>query len=87
MICDKDWAAVSLPNALERKYPNTPREWGWQWVFPATTLFTDRVSREKQRHHLHESVLQKAVKKTVHQSVVNSPQAHTPSALVCDSPA
>jgi len=53
---------VSLPDALERKYPNAGKEWGWQWVFPATSHYTDQVTGEKHRHHLHESVLQKAVK-------------------------
>jgi integron integrase len=53
---------VSLPNALERKYPNAGREWGWQWVFPATSHYTDRLTGERRRHHLHESVLQKSVK-------------------------
>ena len=58
----KGLGRVALPNALERKYPNADREWGWQWVFPATSHYTDRVTGEKRRHHLHESVLQKAVK-------------------------
>jgi integron integrase len=53
---------VNLPNALDRKYPNASKEWGWQWVFPATSHFTDRVSGEQRRHHLHESVLQRAFK-------------------------
>ncbi len=53
---------VSLPNALERKYPRAGKEWGWQWVFPATSHYTDRVTGERRRHHLHESVLQKVVK-------------------------
>jgi integron integrase len=53
---------VALPNALERKYPNAGKEWGWQWVFPATSHYTDAVTGEKRRHHLHESVLQKAFK-------------------------
>ena len=53
---------VSLPDALERKYPNAGREWGWQWMFPATSHYIDRLTGEKRRHHLHESVLQKAVK-------------------------
>jgi integron integrase len=51
---------VSLPDALERKYPNANKEWGWQWLFPATYHFTDRVTGEQRRHHLHESVLQRA---------------------------
>lgn len=53
---------VALPNALDRKYPNGPKEWGWQWVFPATSHYTDRINGEKRRHHLHESVLQRAFK-------------------------
>jgi integron integrase len=53
---------VSLPNALERKYPNAGKDWGWQWIFPATTHYTDAVTGEKRRHHLHESVLQRAFK-------------------------
>jgi len=53
---------ASLPNALERKYPNAAKEWGWQFVFPASKLSTDPRSGLIRRHHLHETVLQKAVK-------------------------
>lgn len=53
---------VILPNALERKYPNASSEWSWQWVFPATSHYIDSLSRERRRHHLHESVMQKAMK-------------------------
>ena len=52
-----------LPNALQRKYPNANRQWGWQYVFPAKTLSVDPRSELKRRHHMHESSLQKAVKK------------------------
>jgi integron integrase len=55
---------VSLPYALERKYPNAGREWGWQWVFPASSHFSDRITGEQRRHHIHESVLQKAFKES-----------------------
>ncbi len=58
----KGLGRVSLPNALDRKYPNAGKEWGWQWVFPATSHYADRVTGEKRRHHLHESVLQRAFK-------------------------
>jgi integron integrase len=64
---------VTLPNALERKYPNAGKEWSWQWVFPATSHYTDRVTGEQRRHHLHESVLQKAVKEAVRKSGVTKP--------------
>jgi integron integrase len=51
---------VELPGALGRKYPGAGREWGWQWVFPATRPYVDRASAERRRHHLHESVIQRA---------------------------
>ena len=50
------------PTALLRKYPNAGREWVWQWVFPATSFYRDRATGQLRRHHLHESVLQRAVK-------------------------
>jgi integron integrase len=53
---------VALPDALERKYPNAGKEWGWQWVFPATSHYVDKLTGENRRHHLHETVLQKAFK-------------------------
>lgn len=53
---------VALPNALDRKYPNAGREWPWQWVFPASSHYADRATGEKRRHHLHESIVQRAVK-------------------------
>jgi integron integrase len=56
---------VELPTALLRKYPNAGREWVWQWVFPATRLYRDRLTGQRRRHHLHESVLQRAVKDAV----------------------
>jgi integrase len=56
---------VELPNALARKYPNAGRDWGWQWVFPATRFYVERLTGQRRRHHLHESVLQRAVKDAV----------------------
>jgi integron integrase len=56
---------VELPGALLRKYPHAGREWAWQWVFPATRFYVDRVTGQRRRHHLHESVLQRAVKDAV----------------------
>lgn len=69
---------VSLPNALDRKYPNAGKEWAWQWVFPATGHFTDRVTGEQRRHHLHESVLQRAFKEArLEAGVVKHAGCHT----------
>ncbi len=54
-------AGVFLPGALERKYPNAAREWPWQWVFPAPRL-TRVAEGEWRRWHLHETLVQKAVR-------------------------
>ena len=53
---------VWLPDALERKYPHAPVEWGWQWVFPAERISTDPRTGTERRHHMHEKNLQNAVK-------------------------
>jgi integron integrase len=75
---ERGMGRVALPNALERKYLNAGKEWGWQWVFPATSHFTDKVTGERRRHHLHESVLQKAVKEAVQKAGVSKPASpHT----------
>ena len=50
-----------LPSALARKYPKADREWGWQFVFPASGHYTDRETGVRHRHHLHETVIQKSV--------------------------
>jgi len=54
---------TALPNALDRKYPNAASEWVWQFVFPASTRYFDRDTGIERRHHIHESVIQKAVKR------------------------
>ena len=44
------------------KYPSAPREWAWQYVFPATRLYVDPATGKTRRHHIHESALQRAVR-------------------------
>jgi site-specific recombinase XerD len=56
---------VELPHAIGRKYPNAGREWAWQWVFPATRVYVDSAGGRRRWHHLHESVLQRAVRDAV----------------------
>ena len=55
--------AVFLPEALARKYPNAPREPGWQYVFPSGKLSVDPRSGKTRRHHLHETSVQKAIRR------------------------
>lgn len=53
---------VYLPFALDRKYQNAPREWGWQYVFPADRYSQDPRSGAIRRHHLGEQTVQRAVR-------------------------
>jgi integron integrase len=74
----KGLGRVALPNALDRKYPNAPKEWAWQWVFPASTHYLDDQTGEYRRHHLHETVLQKAFRDAVLRSGITKPAScHT----------
>jgi integron integrase len=61
---------VSLPYALERKYPNAPRSWLWQYVFPSVQRSRDPVSGEIKRHHLYDSVMQDAIAKAARQAQI-----------------
>jgi integron integrase len=69
---------VELPWALGRKYPHAGRDWAWQWVFPATRMYVDRETGQRRRHHLHESVLQRAFKDAVrHAGIPKRATCHT----------
>ena len=67
------YGTVYLPYALEKKYPNANRERAWQYAFPASALSTDPVTGVKQRHHLHETSLQKAVKRAAQLAGIDKP--------------
>lgn len=69
---------VELPAALGRKYPYAGRELAWQWVFPATRSYVHIDTGQRRRHHLHESVLQKAVREAARRAGVSKPAScHT----------
>jgi integron integrase len=65
--------AVAPPDALARNYPTAAQEWVWQWVFPASSRYFDRELHVQRRHHLHESVVQKAMKEAVRRSGISKP--------------
>ena len=69
MIHEKDlaggWNLVPVPNALDRKYPNAPTDWRWQWVFPQEKRWKNPKTGEQGRHHVDKALVQKAVKNTI----------------------
>jgi integron integrase len=56
---------VALPGALEKKYPNAGKEWGWFWLFPSRTLSLDPRTHMVRRHHIHPASLQKEFRNAV----------------------
>ena len=71
-------AGVRLPHALARKYPNAGLEWPWFWIFPARALWRDSEHGATGRHHLHESRVQRAVRRAVRTAGIAKPAScHT----------
>jgi integron integrase len=58
-------SVTGLGEALERKHPGAAREWVWRYVFPASRTFRD-AGGVRRRHHLHESLVQRAIKAAAH---------------------
>jgi len=69
VIYEKDRNAklngVQLPGALERKYPNAGKEWGWFWIFPSQTLSMEPRTGVIRRHHVYHDSLQRAFRNAV----------------------
>jgi integron integrase len=75
---EEGFGEVYVPEALARKYPKASRSTGWQWVFPAKLRSIDPRSGKERRHHVLESVLQKAVKRAAEQAgIVKKVGCHT----------
>lgn len=55
------WGRVWLPDALVRKFPTADREWGWQWVFPASRRWRQKTTGAEGRHHAHETAVGREV--------------------------
>ncbi len=68
---EEGFGEVYIPEALSRKYPHASKAIGWQWLFPAKLRSLDPRSGKEMRHHVLESVLQKAVKRAVQQAGID----------------
>ena len=82
MVHEKDlsdgWGRVQMPYALDRKYPNAAADWRWQWVFPQENRWKNTKTGLEGRHHVHETILQRAVKEAVRKAgIVKHVGCHT----------
>lgn len=69
----KGMADVELPHALERKYPNAGKEWGWQYIFAAADYSADPRSGAIRRHHISEKTIQRHVKYCANRTGIDKP--------------
>jgi integron integrase len=75
---EEGYGTVYLPFALEKKYPNAHREWGWQYVFPAATRSKDPRSDRVQRHHIGEQTVQRAIRQAARKAgIYKKVHSHT----------
>lgn len=82
---------VFMPDALDRKYPEAGKSWGWFWVFPARTDSTDPRTGIIRRHHVYQDTLQRAIKKGLNTARIAKPASTIPYATAspptCSNPA
>lgn len=80
---------VWLPFALERKYPNAPRGWAWQYVFPSERLSEDPRSGKTRRHHVDEQTVQRSMRQALRAAGSTSPPRRARCAIrsprICSS--
>lgn len=75
---EKGYGEVHLPEALDRKYPNAAKKWGWQYVFPSASLSVDPLTGKVRRHHISPSSIQKIVAGVVRKAgIVKHASVHT----------
>jgi integron integrase len=82
LIHDRDlkegFGAVYMPYALERKYKNANRSWAWQYIFPASRRSVDPRAGIERRHHISETVIQRAIKTAIRNAgIVKAGSCHT----------
>ena len=75
---DAGFGEVYLPDALAVKYPNAPKAWGWQFVFPSPVRSVDPRSGTERRHHIYETSVQRAVREAAKLAGIHKPASpHT----------
>lgn len=75
---EKGYGQVVLPKALDKKYPNMGKEFGWQYLFPSVRRSRDPRTGSTQRYHKSSSYLHKAIKAAVSQTnIIKKVSSHT----------
>ena len=65
------FGSVYMPFALDKKYPAASKQWIWQYIFPASSLYSDPEIGIPRRHHIHETALQRAIRNALKITKIN----------------
>ena len=68
-----NWSGVYLPYAPAGKLGSAPREWGWQYLFPAARVSIDPRTGARRRHHVSERAVQRAFTKALRAAGIEKP--------------
>ena len=84
---DEGFGAVSLPNALDSKYPSGSKKLKWQRLFPQKNRWKNELTGQEGRWHVDESLMQRAVKNAILEAGINknAQLPHFPP-FFCNSP-
>ncbi|MCR5698741.1 MAG: integron integrase [Treponemataceae bacterium] len=72
------WGSVQLRDGMTKRSSETAKEFRWQWLFPQKNRWKNEKTGEQGRHHIDESILQKAVKSAIREAgIVKNASCHT----------
>lgn len=62
---EKGCGNVYLSESLSIKYPNSAKQWKWQYVFPSNKLSVDSRTGKVRRHHISDKAIQNIISNVV----------------------
>ena len=72
------FGAVLLRDGMDKRSQETAKEFKWQWLFPQKNRWLNKATRKQGRHHIDESLMQKAVKTAVREAgIIKNATCHT----------
>ena len=82
MIHDNDlkegFGEVKLRDGMAKRSSVTSKEFKWQWLFPQKNRWINPLSGEQGRHHMDESLLQRAVKNALRETgIIKNASCHS----------
>jgi site-specific recombinase XerD len=72
-LADIERGLGRAPSPTGAGEPSGSTDWAWQWAFPASGHYTDRRTGKQHRHHVHETVIQRAFRDAAMRAGITKP--------------